>query len=306
MSKTDFDRIAGAWLAEGPTELTDRVLDAALDEVHLTHQRRRRAVPWRTPILNTPIRLAAAIAIVVVAGMVGLNLYRAGGVGGPTPSPFASPSVLPSSAPTATTAATRTFPQAAAPLAAGPYRAGAPFLLPNMTFDVPTGWNAWDGVETNVISMEIDSPTQSGSTGAFVNLEVPVAVYADPCLTGDTVKVPNLGPTVDDFVTAVSNIPKFTAGPVTDVLIDGLPGKQFDLTNAIPYDGTGCAFGQNPLLHVWSTAYNVGGDTQGGLRQHVVVVDVHGTRFVVDVLYTDPSGPIENDVNAIISSIRFE
>jgi hypothetical protein len=35
-------------------------------------------------------------------------------------------------------------------------------------------------------------------------------------------------------------------------------------------------------------------------------VDVHGTRLVIEVLYADPSGPIENDINAIIASVRFE
>jgi hypothetical protein len=301
----DFERISRAWMADGPTELADRVLEAALDEVHLTNQRRRTTVPWRTPTLSTPQRLAAAIAIVAIVGIAGLNLFRGSDVGAPTPSPTMSPTTSPTTSPSATAiSASRTFPQAAGPLAAGAYRAGAPFLLPNLTFDVPTKWTAWHGVESNVISMEIDSPTQAGATGAFVNFEVPVAVYADPCKTGSTVKVANLGATVDDFVAAVSKLPKFTVGPVTDAIVDGLPGKQFDLTNAIPSNGTGCT-GQSALIHVWSTA-SVGGDTLGGLRQHVVVVDVHGTRLVIEVLYTDPSGPIEKDINAIIASVRFE
>ncbi len=301
----DFDRLTSSWLAAGPTQLNDRVLQAALDEVHLTKQRRRTTVPWRTPTLSTPQRLAAAIAIIAIVGVAGLNLFRGSDVGGPTPTSTPSPTTSPTTSPSATAiSASRTFPQAAGPLAAGAYRAGAPFLLPNLTFDVPTKWTAWEGVQTNVISMEIDSPTQAGATGAFVNFEVPVAVYADPCKTGSTVKVANLGPTVDDFVAAVSKLPKFTVGPVTDALVDGLPGKQFDLTNAIPSNGTGCT-GQNALIHVWSTA-SVGGDTLGGLRQHVIVVDVHGTRLVIEVLYTDSNGPIENDINAIIASVRFE
>jgi hypothetical protein len=307
-ARHDFDRITSGWIAEGPTELNDRVLQAALDEVHVTNQRRRLAGPWRAPALNTPLRLAAAIAILAVVGMAGLNLFRGGGVGGPTSTPFASPTAvpsatLPSSAPAS---AARSFPTQQSPLTAGIYRAGSPFVLPNLTFDVPTEWNAWAGVTTNAISLEIDSATQTGSTGAFVNFEVPIAVYADPCKTGDRVNVPNLGPTVDDFVTAVSRLPKFTAGPVTDTLVDGLPGKQFDLTNIIPADNAGCTSAQNSVIHVWDTNAGFGGDTLGGLRQHVVVVDVQGTRFVVDVLYTDPSRPIENDVNAIIASIHFE
>jgi len=101
----DFDRITGAWLAEGPSELADRVLDAALDEVHLTHQRRRLTVPWRTPTLNTPLRVAAAIAIVAVVGVGGYNLFGPGSASGPgaiaSPSPSASPTIPPTAAPTA-------------------------------------------------------------------------------------------------------------------------------------------------------------------------------------------------------------
>ena len=32
----DFDRIAQSWLAAGPHELPARVIDAVVDEIHLT------------------------------------------------------------------------------------------------------------------------------------------------------------------------------------------------------------------------------------------------------------------------------
>ena len=42
----DFDRIAAAWLADGPEELSDRVLDSVADQIHLdsTAACRARAV----------------------------------------------------------------------------------------------------------------------------------------------------------------------------------------------------------------------------------------------------------------------
>ena len=46
MNERRFDRIADAFMADGPTALADRVLDAAFAEVHLTRQRR---VLWRVP-----------------------------------------------------------------------------------------------------------------------------------------------------------------------------------------------------------------------------------------------------------------
>jgi hypothetical protein len=51
ISTTEFDRLASAWLVDGPIELADRVLDAALAEVHTTQQGRRVPVPWRSPIM---------------------------------------------------------------------------------------------------------------------------------------------------------------------------------------------------------------------------------------------------------------
>jgi len=62
----DFGRIAEAWLVEGPTQLADRVLAAALDEVHLTHQRRRPPVPWRFTLMPLSVRLVGAALIGVV------------------------------------------------------------------------------------------------------------------------------------------------------------------------------------------------------------------------------------------------
>jgi len=105
----DFDRIAKAWLAEGPTELADRVLDDALAEVHLTHQQRGPFAPWRYIAMNTFSRAVAAVVVaaLVLGGAVyllGRNTPSAGGPGG-TPSvspspPFAGPppTQLPASA----------------------------------------------------------------------------------------------------------------------------------------------------------------------------------------------------------------
>jgi hypothetical protein len=94
----DFDRITSGWLAEGPTELADRVLDAALDEVHLTNQRRRSPAPWRIDTMSMPIRLAAGIAVIAVLGVAGIALLNRGPAIGnsPGPTPSASPIASPS------------------------------------------------------------------------------------------------------------------------------------------------------------------------------------------------------------------
>lgn len=99
---SDFDRHASAWLAGGPTELADRVLHAALREVHLTPQRRRWSAPWRTTLMSLRLGAAALIAIVAVAGILAFSMLGSG-VGppvGPSPSPTAQPTSIAVATPT--------------------------------------------------------------------------------------------------------------------------------------------------------------------------------------------------------------
>jgi sugar lactone lactonase YvrE len=102
----DFDRIARAWLADGPTELSNRVLDTVDANVHRIRQRRAMRAPWRLQPMTNQIRLAIAAALVVVVGAAGLlyfNGQNAPSIGGPTPS--ASPAASASAAPTTTATA---------------------------------------------------------------------------------------------------------------------------------------------------------------------------------------------------------
>src|SRR4051812_23111529 len=94
MSERRFDRIAEAYLDDGPTVLADRVLDAALDEVHLTRQRRVLfGPPWRSSNMNTYARFAVAAVAIIAIGYVGLMLLGPGRA-----SVGAAPNAIPSAA----------------------------------------------------------------------------------------------------------------------------------------------------------------------------------------------------------------
>ena len=101
----ELDRILGAFFAEGTDELADRVIDAALDQVGRTSQRRAMRVPRKLLAMPMPARLAAVAVIGVVAVGAALFLARPARpvVGGPSPAPglIASPSAptSPSAAP---------------------------------------------------------------------------------------------------------------------------------------------------------------------------------------------------------------
>jgi hypothetical protein len=101
-TNSDFDRHASAWLADGPTELADRVLDAALREVHLTPQRRRWSAPWRATLMSLRLGAAALIVLVAVVGILAFTM-RGNGVGppaGPSPSPTTQPTSIAVATPT--------------------------------------------------------------------------------------------------------------------------------------------------------------------------------------------------------------
>ena len=98
----DTTRIVRSWLEEGVTALPDRVLDAVLDQLPATSQRR----PWwparRFREMNQALKLAIAAAAVVVVALVGINLMPGSGVvGGPAPSLTPSPSPTPTPPPSA-------------------------------------------------------------------------------------------------------------------------------------------------------------------------------------------------------------
>ena len=93
----DVTRAVRSWLDEGVDRLPERVLDSVLDAVPSTPQRRSWWPAWRNQPMNNIVRVAAVVAAVVVAGLVGIRLLPSGGVG--SPAPTASPTPSPSPGP---------------------------------------------------------------------------------------------------------------------------------------------------------------------------------------------------------------
>ena len=87
--RRELDRLLGSYFASGTDELADRVIDAALDQIDHTRQRRALRMPRRFPTMTIPIRLAAAAVIAVLAVGGAFYLFKPDqpSVGGPTPAP---------------------------------------------------------------------------------------------------------------------------------------------------------------------------------------------------------------------------
>lgn len=101
----DFERIAQAWLADGPDRLADRVLDAVVDDIHQTRQRRVMRVPWRFQSMTISARIAAAAAIaaLLVGGALYVGQRDQSNVGNPSSAPTLSPSASATAVPAMTT-----------------------------------------------------------------------------------------------------------------------------------------------------------------------------------------------------------
>ena len=132
----DATRIVRSWLQTDDNESADRVLDAVLDQLDTTPQRRPRWVAWRFSDMNTYAKVALATAAVVVAALLGYSYLVARNVGGPslvpsepTPTPVPTPSSTP----------VPTLEMGAGALNAGSYRITdvEPFSI---TITVPAGW----------------------------------------------------------------------------------------------------------------------------------------------------------------------
>ena len=88
-------RIIGSWMEEGRTRLPDHVLDAVLDQLPSTPQRRTMlGLPWRFPPMTSFAKLALTVVAIAAVGVVGLTLVQ-----GPVTGPAAPPSPTPSPSP---------------------------------------------------------------------------------------------------------------------------------------------------------------------------------------------------------------
>ena len=138
---------------------------------------------------------------------------------------------------------------------------------------------------------------QAVEGGIGVGFQIVENVVSDPC---DETSMPDppVGPSVDDLVAAISNLPGFEATPAEDVTVDGFEGKRFTVTAP---DVAGCA------LQVWATSSRVNGVSPGEVNL-LYVVDVEGVRVMISSAYF-PAQVREEDLAAaeeVIASIEIE
>ena len=273
----DTTRIVRSWLDEGVTQLPDRVLDAVLDEVPATPQRRTTWWPARRPsIARFAAATALATAVVVVITLIGLGVLGGDRVGGPG-----------ADEPTPTPA--RALKTGLRPIEPGRYTLAAGFPA-DITFDVPDGW---DACVYSVFEQGLCSP--SGDAGGVSFLAVD-NVVVHPCDTG--LLDPPAGRSVEAFLSAMRDLSGFSMSEPVGITRSGVAGHQVTVT--APADP------QCGALRTWSVPDRVNGVHAGEVNV-MEVFDIGGQVVAIVGSYRPSVLPAEEmaALRSILDSVEI-
>jgi hypothetical protein len=308
----DVTRIVRSWLEEGRTALPDRVLDAVLDQLPATPQRRAGWPARRLQEMNSFAKFALAAAIVVVVALVGINLLpRNGGVTSTGPGPTSSPAPSPSPTPAPSASGVANLNHV------GNFDPGTTYFIDDpcctgpsrisLTFPA-SGWFSIDPVilGKNVLG-------DPNRYDIYLSPHLVGNLYTGGCKWRGTALDPPVGPTVDDLATALVAQAGPGASPAASVTVGGHPGKKVELSipegldvNTCDSDGDFAIFGRwyTGAMRDFGAAPWTYGD---GQHNTVYIVDVDGTRQVIDTMYL-PGTSAANlaELDQVIASIRFE
>ncbi len=306
-------RIVRSWLEEGVTSLPDPVLDAVLDQLPTTPQRRAGWLARRFPLMNNIVRVGLAAAAVVVLAVVAINLLPGSGSGlGGTPS--VEPTVEPT--PTPLPSAAEPTSSADAFLPEGPILIWDPSLeqptgeAPTITVTISsTGWHFREDYQYLRKGPEDEAPPRDAvvwpgslppGTGFYV--------YGDPCQWSST-RPETPATTVDEIVAAMASQASRNASEASDVMIGGYAGKT--ITLHVPEDAN-FADCDNEALGTYEIEGQVeDGPTIGqggpGRIDQFWILDVEGSIVNINTWYW-PDTPDEyvEEMQAIVESATFE
>jgi hypothetical protein len=256
-------------------------------------------------------KLAIAAVAVVVVAFVGINLLPTqGGIGGPGPSP--TPTAVPTPTPT-----TVPSPSQSTVNFVGSFAPGTTYTIDDpccvgtsrisLTFPAP-GWFSIDPVilGKNVIG-------DPDLYDIYLSPHLVGNLYTGGCNWRGTELDPPVGPTVDDLATALAAQAGPGASPPTSVSVGGHPGKKVELSIPEGLDVNTCdSDGDFPIFGRWYTGaqlnFGAGPWTYGdGQHNTVYIVDVDGTRQVIDTMYLPGTSADDlAELEQIVASIRFE
>lgn len=302
--RPEIDRVLRVWMADGPTAISDRVVEVVATRIGVQRQRRVWRLRGRTTV-TTQIKLIAALAAALVVAVVGYNLLPLQpGVGTPTTAP--TPTAVPTPTATPTPAATPApIPEDGA-MPPGTYFTH-PLPAPDdgltLLFTVPKGWYGFG-------SGTIFPDTAPGIALQFLDV---TSVNSDLCQWQGPDGDVSAGTTVDDLVAALVAQTAYEVSDPVDVSIGGYSGKRVDVVYpAELFDGTGSSAPDcdEGVARLWSTRglgeMSIYGQSPDE-RWQANILDVDGTRLII-VAQDDPSQSAADRAagQAIIDSMVIE
>jgi hypothetical protein len=305
-SDRDTARIVRSWLRADEHESADRVLDAVLDQLDTTPQRRAGWPAWRTPTMNRFVIIglgAAAVVVVLFVGAQVLGLPGSGGTGaGQTPTPEATATPEPTAEATPEPTPQGLLPEGPHVLNDGEPMEGTPTLRTTVTIPAPD----WYGEVGDGILIKSDNSAAPDGAG-MITFFGDLYVYGDPCQWATT-RPNEPATTVDELVNALAAQASRDASDPVDVTVDGYAGKS--ITLHVPDDAVFSECDRGTF-----GSWGVPGDDVTPFRYHqdpgqideVWIVDVNGELAVIDMAYYEGTPQVVVDeLHAIAESASFE
>lgn len=269
------------WLQDGATRLPDRVLDRVLDEVATTPQRRSA---WAVrPFVKVAVAAVAVVAAAIVAS-VALPMARN----------------LADAPPAGSVSSRISSPLGQSALDAGTHTIEG-VLGVDVTFTVPDGWSVGDvGSDHLEITKVAPGDTAGGPDAIGLGFFLIDNLFSDPCAPDDRMIDPPIGPTVEDLAAGFANVPGYGASAPVATAIDGYDGLRIDLAPTYFM----CRISD---AHLWTTPAAWIQDARGELeRNRLWILDVEGTRLVVDAYALSGAVDEDPDLESIVESIRID
>jgi hypothetical protein len=290
----DTTRIVRSWLRTDDNDSADRVLGTVLDRLDTLPQ--RRAIVWpvrRFLLMSTPLRwgAAAAAAAAFLIGVLIVSGNASFGIGSSTPSSSSPPSPSRSVAPSPTPVVSGSLPESGSVIQ-GSYTIADPFPI-QLGIEVGPGWTMWSsGVMADGVAVYKRSPDPPA--GLALGFLIVGNVHADPCDPTAGVMDPPVGPDPMDLAEAIVAQTGTDSTDPVPVEIDGYNGVFLDYRNT----------GEGECLDMerWP-----GRDALVGERDQVWILDVEGTRLVIDAASFE--GTSDEDVaemRTIVESMTIE
>jgi hypothetical protein len=271
-------RLIEAFLEDGTDLMPDWAYDEVRRDIHRTHQRVVIG-PWREPDMSNLARygvIAAAVVLLVGAGVVLLRPAPAGVAAPPSVAPTASPTASPSASDAA--AASPTMRPDALPPGPATISDTENVGPATLTVTIPEGAPGWTSTGNAIWKDYGPSGTEDGPAIVVWPGGI-TGTYVDPCFD-HTLKQPD--PTgVAELIAALGEQKGITGSPPVDVTISGYVGQY--VATVVTQDISACDGGMDGFW-LWDGKNSDRRYVQGtGEINQLYAFDVDGNVFTFDV-----------------------